>query len=64
MKEFIFELEDRVQMRKPHACGTNEWVVIRTGADVKIRCTNCSRIVMMDRADFVHSAKKNLTRGS
>ncbi len=53
-----FELGDRVVMRKPHACGSNEWTIIRTGADVKIKCLQCGRIVMLDRADFIKSAKK------
>ena len=55
-----FQLHDRVVMKKPHACGTNEWTVIRTGADVKIRCNACGRIVMMDRLDFLRRAKKIL----
>lgn len=55
-----FALQDRVQMRKPHACGTNEWTIIRTGADVKIKCEACGRIVMMDRAEFVKRGKKLL----
>ncbi len=57
-----FELGDRIVMRKPHACGTNEWTVTRTGADIKIKCVNCGRIVMLDRMDFIKSAKKNLTQ--
>ena len=55
-----FELGDRVQMRKPHACGSNEWTIIRTGADIKIKCAVCGRIVMMDRAEFIKRGKKNL----
>ena len=55
-----FQLNDRVQMRKPHACGENHWTIIRVGADVKIKCTACGRIVMMDRAEFVKRAKKIL----
>ena len=55
-----FSLGDTVQMKKPHACGENAWVIIRTGADIKIRCKNCGRIVMLDRADFVRSAKRIL----
>ncbi|MBQ2661311.1 MAG: DUF951 domain-containing protein [Clostridia bacterium] len=55
-----FSLGDKIIMRKPHACGTNEWLVTRTGADVKIKCISCGRIVMLDRADFLKSAKKNL----
>lgn len=57
-----FSLHDRVQMKKPHACGTNDWTIIRTGADVKIKCKACGRIVMMDRADFVKRAKKLLSK--
>ena len=57
-----FDLGDHVVMRKPHACGSNEWIITRTGADIKIKCISCGRIVMMDRQDFIKSAKKNLTR--
>lgn len=53
-----FELHDRVQMRKPHACGANDWTIIRTGADIKIKCNMCGRIVMMDRMDFIKRGKK------
>lgn len=59
-----FELGDHIIMRKPHACGANEWVVVRTGADVKIRCVSCSRVVMLDRGDFLKRAKKNLSEGT
>ena len=52
-----FGLGDVVMMKKPHACGVNEWVIIRVGADVKIKCSHCGRIVMMDRADFVRMGK-------
>ena len=57
-----FELGDTVVMKKPHACGTNEWTVIRTGADVKIRCRACGRIVMLDRADFMRMGRKILEK--
>lgn len=39
---------------------TNEWEVIRIGADIKIRCTNCDHIVMMSRHDFERKLKKVL----
>lgn len=57
-----FDLGDVVQMKKPHACGANEWTVIRVGADVKIKCDTCGRIVMLDRADFVRMGKKLLKK--
>ena len=56
MDELI--LGDLVQMRKTHPCGSDQWTVIRVGADIKIRCSGCGRIVMMDRADFVKRMKK------
>ncbi|MBQ1892829.1 MAG: DUF951 domain-containing protein [Clostridia bacterium] len=52
------ELGRRVIMRKPHACGSNEWEIVRTGADIKIKCLGCGRIVMLDRGDFLRAAKK------
>ncbi|MEA5049398.1 MAG: DUF951 domain-containing protein [Eubacteriales bacterium] len=57
-----FALGDVVLMKKPHACGTNEWTVIRVGADIKIKCNQCGRIVMLDRADFVRMGKKVLIK--
>ena len=56
-------LNDVVQMRKTHPCGSDQWSVIRIGADIKIKCLGCGRIVMMERADFVKRRKKVLTQG-
>ena len=53
-----FDLGDIVQMKKQHPCGCNEFEVIRLGADIKIKCTNCNRIVMIPRIKFVKNAKK------
>ena len=41
-----------VQMRKPHACGGDRWVVCRVGADIGIRCQTCGRQVLLPRSDF------------
>ena len=57
-----FGLGDVVLMKKPHACGANEWTIIRVGADVKIKGAQCGRSVMLDRADFVRMGKKILVR--
>ena len=51
-------LQDVVQTRKKHPCGSDEWTVIRVGADIKIRCHGCGRIVMLDRQDFLRRRKK------
>lgn len=57
-----YDLGDIVEMKKPHACQTNRWVIIRMGADIKIRCLNCDHIVMLTRRDFNHKLKKILIK--
>lgn len=53
-----FDLGDIVEMKKQHPCGSHEFEVIRLGADIKIKCTGCGRIVMLPRTKFVKGAKK------
>ena len=50
--EKIDKLGTKVVMKKPHACGTNEWVITRVGVDIKLKCINCNREIMMDRLEF------------
>lgn len=53
-----FDLGDVVQMKKQHPCGSYDWEIIRIGADIKIKCKGCGRIVMLPRAKFEKDAKK------
>lgn len=53
-------LGDRLQMRKPHPCGNNEFLVTRIGADIRIKCVNCGREVMLDRVKVEKNIKKVL----
>ena len=53
-----FALNDRVILKKPHACGENLWEIVRGGADVKLQCVACGRIIMLDRLEFLKRAKK------
>ena len=48
-----FNLNDDVIMKKEHACKTNLWTITRNGADIKIKCKNCGREIMMDRLEFI-----------
>ncbi len=52
-----FKLNDKVIMKKAHACGTNEWIITRMGVDIKIKCINCGREIMMDRLEFKKKLK-------
>ncbi|MBR6800733.1 MAG: DUF951 domain-containing protein [Eubacteriaceae bacterium] len=53
-----YNLNDIIRMKKPHACQANRWQIIRMGADIKIKCLECSRIVMLQRAKFEKGLKK------
>lgn len=53
-----YKLGSIVAMKKQHPCGTNEWTIIRMGADIKIKCNNCGRSIMLSRIDFNKKLKK------
>ncbi|BDR59956.1 DUF951 domain-containing protein [Lactobacillus xylocopicola] len=61
-RDIVYGLADTVLMKKPHACKTNNWEVLRLGADIRLKCMGCGRIVMMPRAKFTHNFKKILTK--
>ena len=54
-------LGDVIRTRKSHPCGSDEWTVIRTGADIK--CHGCNRIVMLDRDAFLKRRQLTLRQG-
>lgn len=52
-----YKIGDQVIMKKPHACKTNLWTITRVGVDIKIKCNNCGRVIMMDRLEFEKKLK-------
>ena len=48
----MYVLDQIVKTKKAHVCGSNEWKVIRTGADLKLECCGCGRIIMMSKAEL------------
>ncbi len=56
-----YKLGSVVIMKKQHPCGFNEWEITRVGADIKIKCKNCERSIMMTRLDFNKKLKKVIT---
>lgn len=53
-----YKLDSVVMMKKQHPCGSNEWLITRMGADIKIKCINCGHTVMLPRIDFNKKLKK------
>ncbi len=55
-----FAVGDVLELRKPHACGANEWEVVRLGMDLRLRCRRCGREVVILRADLERRLKRFL----
>ncbi len=47
----------RVQMKKGHPCGANSWLIIRVGMDIRLKCENCGRSVLIPRSRFIRRVK-------
>ena len=52
-----YSVGDNVTTKKNHACGGNAWQILRVGADYKLQCLKCGRVVMMN-SDKFHKAVK------
>lgn len=54
---------DVVQLRKPHPCGGFEWEIVRLGADIRLRCGECGRRVLLERRTLEKRLKAFVSRG-
>lgn len=58
-----FYIDDVVQLRKPHPCGSFQWVVVRVGADIGLRCLTCRRRVLLPRRVLEKRLRSFISRG-
>ena len=42
-------LNDILELKKDHPCGSRRWQVLRVGMDIKLRCLGCGHEVMQPR---------------
>ncbi len=49
---------DRLTMKKAHPCGSVEWLVLRIGADFRLRCCGCGHEVMGPRSRFERNIRR------
>ena len=50
------QIGDILVMKKEHPCGSNQWIVTRIGADLKLKCLKCGHELMTPR----FKAEKNI----
>ena len=56
-------LNDILIMKKEHPCGEKRWLVLRVGADFRLRCLGCGREVMIARSKAERNIR-NIQRGN
>lgn len=57
----MLQIGQIVKLKKQHPCGSSEWEVLRTGADVKLKCSGCGHIVMLDAEKLKKAVKHEKT---
>ncbi len=50
------QVGDVLVMKKKHPCGENQFLVLRSGMDIKLRCIGCGHEIMIPRS----KAEKNI----
>lgn len=53
-----YQVGTHLILKKGHPCGTNEWEVVRLGVDIKLKCCNCGRTVLIQRIELNKKIKK------
>ena len=51
-------VNDILEMKKKHPCGSNSWNVLRVGMDFRIKCTGCGHELLLPRAKVEKGIKK------
>jgi len=51
------QIGDLATMRKPHACGSFDWEIVRAGADIGLKCLKCGHRVLLERSYFNRRVK-------
>lgn len=49
---------DVLEMKKKHPCGSERFLCLRTGADLRLRCVLCGHEVMAPRARIEKHVRK------
>ena len=56
-------LGDIIRLKKKHPCGSDEWQVVRLGADIGIKCLKCQHRVLLERGVLERRVREFISRG-
>lgn len=54
----MYETGVKVITKKKHPCGGDSWTIIRNGADYKLKCDACGRIIILSPDELKKRMKK------
>lgn len=54
------KLQQQVELKKCHPCGSKIWIIMRVGMDIKLRCTGCGHELMLPRSKVEKAIKRIL----
>jgi len=57
------KLGDVVRLKKRHPCGSDEWRVVRLGADIGIKCLKCHRYLLLEPDVLQRRVRDLIPRG-
>lgn len=57
-----YRVNDIIELKKPHPCGTNIFKVLRVGSTMRIVCQGCARDMEIDRLKLEKATKKIIER--
>ncbi len=55
---YIYKLDNIIETKKNHVCGSNKWKIVRVGADLKLECLGCNRIILLSKKELDKKIKK------
>ncbi len=55
------KINQRVELKKQHPCGSKIWTILRVGMDIKLRCEGCGHELMLPRSKAEKAIKKILS---
>jgi len=57
------QIGDILQMKKPHPCGGNKFLVLRIGMDFRMKCETCGHEFLAPRLKIERHVKKIVREG-
>ena len=55
-----FQVDDLLELKKPHPCGEKRFLVMRTGSEVRIVCVGCGRDMSLDRVKLERAVRNRI----